>query len=200
MFDIQSTIQVEPGLSLQPISHVHCRELFNVIDESRISLRQWLGWVDRVKHERDFLRLIHYYQTKYELNGAGTYAIRYHRGLAGVISTNEINWRQRSATIGYWLGEPYRGQGLMVRACKALIQHLFEESELHRINILCSVGNHDSQKVPRSLNFTEEGCYRQAEWIYDRYEDLLVFGLLRSEYFAQPITVPARPELYKTSP
>ena len=42
--------------------------------------------------------------------------------------------------------------------------------------------NARSAAVPIRLGFTEEGTVREAEWLYDRWVDLRVFGLLRQDW------------------
>jgi ribosomal-protein-serine acetyltransferase len=39
-----------------------------------------------------------------------------------------------------------------------------------------------SRALPKRLGFTEEGIIREAEWLYDHYEDHVVYGLLKKEY------------------
>jgi ribosomal-protein-serine acetyltransferase len=44
------------------------------------------------------------------------------------------------------------------------------------------VGNHRSASVTKRLGFTQEGVRRQGEWLYDRFVDLNVHGMLRSTW------------------
>jgi ribosomal-protein-serine acetyltransferase len=84
--------------------------------------------------------------------------------------------------IGYWLGESYQGKGLMTGACRALVDYLFSELRLQRIEIRCATSNARSCAVPQRLGFTKEGVLRQAQAFDDHYLDLEVYGLLAEDW------------------
>ncbi len=70
----------------------------------------------------------------------------------------------------------------MTRACKAIIDHTFKDLGLHRVEIRCAAENFKSQAIPERLGFAREGVIRQAEWLYDHFEDHVVYGLLAPEW------------------
>lgn len=109
----------------------------------------------------------------------------------GVIGTHNINWSNRSTSLGYWLGEAYQGQGVMTRACRALIAHIFNDMGLNRVEIACATGNNGSCAIPRRLGFTLEGINHQVEWLYDHYVDHYLFALLAQNWQLSP-TSPLR--------
>ncbi len=102
--------------------------------------------------------------------------------IAGIIGFNGIDWSHRSATVGYWLGETFRGRGLMVRATERLLTYGFEELNLHRIEVRCATQNFASQKIPETLNLKKEGRLRDAEWLYDHFVDLYLYAALADEW------------------
>jgi ribosomal-protein-serine acetyltransferase len=59
---------------------------------------------------------------------------------------------------------------------------LFDEVELHRVTIQCGTGNHRSCAIPERLGFSREGVLREAEWVNDRWVDLVVWGMLASDW------------------
>ena len=91
----------------------------------------------------------------------------------------------RRVELGYWLAQPYQGKGLMTRACQTLITYAFSELKMNKVEIRCATGNTASAAIPQRLGFTQEGIIRQAEWLYDHYVDLSLFGLLESEWRQQ---------------
>jgi ribosomal-protein-serine acetyltransferase len=84
--------------------------------------------------------------------------------------------------IGYWLGESFQGKGLMTGACRALLDYLFFELKLHRVEIRCAIGNARSCAVPKRLGFTKEGVLRQAQAFDDQFLDLEVYALLAEDW------------------
>ena len=80
------------------------------------------------------------------------------------------------AEIGYWLGEPYRGRGLMRAAVQALCEHVFTVRQINRIYGFCFPENVASHTVLRGAGFRREGKLR-AHVVKDGCaEDVVVFG------------------------
>jgi ribosomal-protein-serine acetyltransferase len=102
--------------------------------------------------------------------------------LAGIIGAGRIDWENRSTNIGYWLGEAYQGKGLVTGACRALLDYLFSELKLQRIEIRGATDNPKSCAIPRRLGFSKEGVLRQAQAFDDRYLDIEVHGLLAEDW------------------
>lgn len=69
----------------------------------------------------------------------------------------------------------------MTASCRALINRAFGELDLHRVMILCATENRRSRAIPERLGFTLEGVAREAEWLYDHFVDLAIYGLLRTD-------------------
>lgn len=174
---------VHRDLLLTPIQLDHAQALFQLVDGSREFLRMWLPWVDMVHSVADQIKYIQYYQRKYELERALTCTIVYQGQVAGVISVNAVDSRRRLATIGYWLGQDFWGRQIMSQSCRSLIHSIFQTLNLHKIAILCAQKNLASQRIPLRLSFVQEGLIRDGELLQDCYHDLLIYGLLRSEFY-----------------
>lgn len=58
------------------------------------------------------------------------------------------------AEIGYWVGVPFWGRGLIPEAAEELIRHAFEDLKLNRIWCTSFVDNVKSQRVQEKLGFT----------------------------------------------
>nr|WP_245747491.1 GNAT family protein [Anaerobacillus alkalidiazotrophicus] len=102
--------------------------------------------------------------------------------IVGVAGYNNINWANRTAYIGYWLGEGFQGNGIMTKVAKALTDYALHDLKLNKVEIRAAVGNKKSRTIPERLNFVNEGTIRQAEWLYDRYVDHVVYGVLKEEW------------------
>lgn len=55
--------------------------------------------------------------------------------------------------IGYWIGRPYWGRGLMPEAVKALINHAVNDLSIHRLWIAFNEGNDKSRRVAEKCGF-----------------------------------------------
>jgi ribosomal-protein-serine acetyltransferase len=102
--------------------------------------------------------------------------------LVGVISLKSIDAANRSASIGYYIAASHQGRGLVTRSCRILLDYAFGELQLNRVDILCAPGNARSRAIPERLGFTEEGILRETQWLYNRYVDLVVYAMLKSDW------------------
>ncbi|WP_274310074.1 GNAT family N-acetyltransferase [Solibacillus daqui] len=160
----------------------HSESLFSLTDQSRIYLREWLPWVDFTKTISDSKQFIEGTLKQFCNNNGFQAGVWYKGEFAGVIGLHNINWANKSTSIGYWLGEGYQGKGLMTNACKAVIDYCFNELKLNRIEIRVATKNHKSLAIPEKLGFQKEGCLRSVEWLYNNYVDHFVFSLTKDDY------------------
>ena len=97
------------------------------------------------------------------------------------IGYNLIDQASGIGHLGYWLGQEYIGKGIMTKAVKDLIRLGFEHWPMQKVEIRCAVKNRKSRAIPERLGFTNEGTIRSAEKVYDRYNDHVVYGMLKDE-------------------
>lgn len=97
-----------------------------------------------------------------------------------------LSIRQRfdRAEIGYWVGKPYWGQGYCTEASQAAMEYGFKEFNLNRIFAVHFKRNPASGRVMQKIGMKQEGLLRQHIKKWDRYEDMVVYGILRSEWVA----------------
>ncbi len=175
-------------LSINAVTELHlleehnAPEIFALIEENRTHLRTWLPWLDQTNSLEDEINFIQHTQQQHASSQGLVCAILYQGRIAGLIGYNSVDWQNRKTEIGYWLGRAYEGKGLITQACKELLQFAFDVLELNKVEIRCATGNIRSRAVPQRLGFTQEGTIRQAEWLYDHYTDLILYGLLVSEW------------------
>jgi len=157
-------------------------QLFELMDSSRSYLKEWLPWVDGTKSAEDAKSFIEMTRKQFASNDGFQAGIWYRGNIAGVIGFHEINWSNKSTSIGYWLGERYQGNGVMTKACKAFLDYVFKELKLNRVEVRCAEGNSRSRAIPERLSFIKEGIVRETEWLYDHYVDHVVYGILAREW------------------
>ena len=95
----------------------------------------------------------------------------------------------QAATLGYWMGEPYAGQGYMSRAVRAALAYAFDKQGLHRIEAACLPNNDASKRLLERVGFLQEGYARAYLNINGQWRDHLLFGLLDAA--PQPLRAPA---------
>jgi ribosomal-protein-serine acetyltransferase len=88
--------------------------------------------------------------------------IYYQGRMAGCIGLHGYDWSNKKTSIGYWLGAEYQGKGIMTSTCKAIIDYIFNELKLNRVEIRAAVSNAKSRAIPERLGFVQEGIVRQG--------------------------------------
>lgn len=175
-------IPVDDDIVLQPPEETDAEELYRLIDRNRAYLRQWLPWLDMEQSPADTLRFIRFVRDQQLRNESLNLCIRYRGALCGVIGFHRFDWVNRATSVGYWLAEDFQGKGIMIRSCKAMVDFAFRNFMFHRVEIRCATGNLKSRAIPERLGFREEGMIREAEWLYDHFVDLIVYGMLSPEW------------------
>jgi ribosomal-protein-alanine N-acetyltransferase len=89
------------------------------------------------------------------------------------------------AELGYWIGKPFWGRGYGTEAAAAVLRYGFRSLALQRIHACVFARNPASGHVLEKVGMKREGISRQHVKRWDRYEDLVQYGMLRKEYDAQ---------------
>jgi len=179
------SLRIDDDVVLKILEPEDAELLFSLVDGNRTYLRQWLPWVDTnttIENSRLFILST---QEQHELNFGFQCGIWYRGVFAGVVGFQRIDWMNRNVEIGYWLGEIFQGHGIMTKACLALINCAFYEYQLNRVQVRCATCNKKSNAVIERLGFIKEGNTRQAEFLYDHYVDLFVYGMTADEWKAR---------------
>ncbi len=77
-------------------------------------------------------------------------------GCCGIMFANSLHtadMEQQEAEIGYWIGKPYWGQGLVPEAVKAILARCFNELELSAVWCGYYEGNLKSKRVCEKSGF-----------------------------------------------
>lgn len=173
---------MKDDMKLEITEMSHSQELFHLINKNREYLREWLPWVDGVSSVEDTEIFI---SRTIEQNrmGLGTHHTVFSGGTAaGIVGFHPIDWSNRNAEVGYWLGKDFTGMGLATESVKYLLHIGFGEYDLNRIEIRCASGNKRSIAVAKRLNMIYEGTLREEEWLYNRFVDHVIYSILKKEF------------------
>ena len=102
--------------------------------------------------------------------------------LLGDIQLAHIDWRNRTATVGYGISRKQnRSKGYATDAVRVLARFAFEELDLYRLSVETAAHNAASCRVLEKCGFVREGCARQAVFCGGKRWDRITYGLLRTE-------------------
>ena len=103
------------------------------------------------------------------------------KNLIGVIGLG-LEQEHERAELGYWIGKPYWNKGYATEAATAVVAYSFEVLKLNRIYAYHFKRNPASGRVLEKVGMQYEGCHRQHLKKWDNFEDLMGYGMLKSDY------------------
>ena len=83
------------------------------------------------------------------------------------------------AVIGYWLGRPFWGRGLMTEVVRALTTHLARNHGVRRVEAKVFLFNPASARVLEKAGFALEGRLRKNHAVQGRLLDHLLYARVR---------------------
>lgn len=176
------TLTTKENIILRTLKPQDAETLFNVIRKNDTHLRKWLGWLDDDKSVTDVEIYIEGSVKRLESQEGIDFSIWENDQIIGGVAVHPLDLAHKKASLMYWLTEDAQGRGIMKSALDIVIDFLFKELKLNRIEISCATDNTKSSALPKKLGFTFEGISRQANWLYDHFVDLEVYSLLASEW------------------
>ena len=101
----------------------------------------------------------------------------------GNTSFMNVSSRDRCAEIGIFIGDKqYQNQGYGTEAMKLMVGHGFRNLNLHRIFLRVYATNPRAIRSYEKAGFVHEGIMRQARYLDGQYIDVLIMGILKSEW------------------
>ena len=110
-FRPQLCIRIDDETELRILEERHAREVADLVDQNRTSLRKWLPWVDNSRSVEDSRAFIRSSLQQFAQNEGFQTGIWHKDAFAGGIGYQGIDWIDRKVEIGYWLGESFRKKG-----------------------------------------------------------------------------------------
>lgn len=86
---------------------------------------------------------------------------------------------EKSAEIGYWLGQPFWGRGIMTRAIRQVCSEAFAAFDIVRIFAEPFAPNAGSRRALEKAGFTLEGILKDSVYKNGRILDSCMYALLK---------------------
>ena len=153
--------------------------------ESREFLVAWEPvWPYDALSRRSYRRRLRLYNHEWRA-GTGAAFFIYRSGddrlLGGITLSNIRRGVAQTASLGYWIGQPFARQGYMSEALLLVVGFVFDRLGLNRLEAACLPENEASRKLLSKLGFKEEGVARQYLRINGEWRDHAIFALLRAD-------------------
>lgn len=158
------------------------QELFNAVNSSRKHLQPWLEWVDKTTKPEHSLQFIQ--QAMHQLNAQESLAmgIFYNDKIIGGIGMHHWDRPTKRAQLGYWIVKDYEGKGIINKCLVRFIDFLFEKIGVNKLEIHFIAANKRSARVAERLGCKIEGIIRQSYLRNGKPEDIVITGLLKTEW------------------
>ena len=174
-------IRVTNNIELETLKLSMTDVIFEAIDRNRDFLNQWLPFVDYTQNKSDTENFIETVVNQSGRKRDEVYSIWYKQEFAGLIGFKETDWINRKTELGYWLAERMQGKGIVTACMEKLLRFAFQKLNMNRVQVKVAVNNSKSAAIPKKLGFKFEGIEREGERHKNRYLDLEVYSLLKSD-------------------
>ena len=152
----------------------------NLNSDSRVN--HFLTWELHTSID-DTVELLKTFEERYESPSRYCWAIveRTSDEVIGTIAAPVVKERTETVEVTYALGYAWWGKGIMVEALKAVIEFLFTEVGVNRIEAAHDINNPNSGKVMEKAGMRKEGVMRKASRNNQGLIDIAVYAILRDE-------------------
>jgi RimJ/RimL family protein N-acetyltransferase len=107
--------------------------------------------------------------------------------LVGMVSLTRIDFIHRNAEFNAVVGErDAKNRGVGTEATRAMVRHGLFDLNLHRIYVSILRNNVSSIRMCEKAGFREEGTIREGAYKNGQYHDLVLMGVLKSEWRPEP--------------
>ena len=104
--------------------------------------------------------------------------------LIGYVNIKNINEKIHKCELAYFIDMDYEGKGITTKAVADAVAYCFNELGMNKVFISTSPENMASRRIAEKNGFSEEGLLRQDFRNGNgQLEDIIYYGLLKSDYF-----------------
>ena len=105
-------------------------------------------------------------------------------GAVGIATLAGIDWKNRRADHGIKLLDKAQGKGIGTDALMALMRYVFDELQFNRLDGSWFSDNIASKTMYMKCAWKEEGIRREYIFKRGKWRDLVLTGVLKSDYLA----------------
>lgn len=197
-----SAILLTERLRLRPILTGDAVALFGVFGDPE-AMRFWHASPRRnVAETAQLIRGYLAHRPMRSMSWAITYRDEPHP--VGVVWIGIVDPASRGAELKFILGRHHWRQGLMAEALRRVLDHVFVDLALNRVQASRHVDDDRSASLLHRLSFQREGTLRQCVFVDSCYRDIELHSLLACDWLARatshPVVVGAAPDARPSSP
>ncbi|MUG97022.1 GNAT family N-acetyltransferase [Scytonema sp. UIC 10036] len=101
----------------------------------------------------------------------------------GIVRLMFIDWIGSTADLGIYIGtKELRGQGIGQETVRLILNYAFKGLNLHKVCLRVLESNLNAIRCYQVCGFVQEGLLRQQYWVNGKYENVILMGILKSEF------------------
>ncbi|WP_346881993.1 GNAT family protein [uncultured Algibacter sp.] len=171
---------------LEPIEFISREEFYDLINSNKTYIQKGFAGTVKCCNTREASKNVLKEWISNESQGkCYTFFIKNssHDIFIGLINIKSIDHTVKKCELGYFIAESYSGKGLVSKFTSDVVTYCFNVLQMNKIYLRIAPDNIGSQKVAINNGFTQEGILREEyKGFQDKLEDVVYFGLLKSEY------------------
>ena len=101
----------------------------------------------------------------------------------GTIGIHKVELQNQKLEVGYALSNDFWNKGITTEALRALIQTIFEQTTINRIEALAMIENPPSAKVMEKAGMKFEGVLREFVSIKGVLRSMNIYSIIRKDYY-----------------
>ena len=103
--------------------------------------------------------------------------------MIGTVSLEDINWINRTATLGIFIGDKeFRSKGYGTEAIRLILEYGFKYMNLYNIKLDLMEFNERALKCYEKCGFKEYGRRRKCKFVNGKYYDSISMDILADEF------------------
>jgi len=173
---------VATPVSLRLYQESDIAEVTAAARESVADVWPWMPWCHANYSEADAAAWIRATIIGHENGTSFDFAIIDAAGhYAGGCGINQMNQFTGVANLGYWVRSSSAGQGLAPAAVRLLVPWVFQNTGLHRLEIVAGIGNVRSQRVAEKAGAHRDAVLKKRTLVNGHPTDAVLYSILRPD-------------------
>jgi RimJ/RimL family protein N-acetyltransferase len=126
------------------------------------------------KSKKGFIFGIDFRRTTDELSSSSS-------PFVGIISIENIDYINRNAEVGYWIGKEYWNRAIATESLALVIDYAFNILDLHKLYASVFVQNAASIRVLEKCSLRREGELCEQKYKHGKFHNILLYGMTKNE-------------------
>jgi ribosomal-protein-serine acetyltransferase len=170
------------GAELRPLEPWQAEEFLAHMDRARSFVHPWIAWASRSTTLETAKKTLQQYADMQARGEGRILGIWLDDVLVGGVMAFRWDTYADACEVGCWLEEAGTGLGLITKAAGRLIDWLFTERGIQRVEWHCRPDNVASSNVARRLGLTHEGTLRANFPWHGVRHDTEIWSILAPEW------------------